>query len=41
MSAAGMSLWEMLAKCMSFVESKGWGQPNTSMCDMMKQDKSN
>jgi hypothetical protein len=25
---------------MNFVEPKGWGQPKTSICDMMKQDKS-
>jgi hypothetical protein len=40
MSAAAMSLWEVFAKCMSFVEPKGWGQPYTGTCDMMKQDKS-
>jgi hypothetical protein len=30
----------MAAKYMSIVESKGVGQPNTSMCATMKQDKS-
>jgi hypothetical protein len=34
------ALWEMFAKYMSFVESKGLGQANTGTCDMMKQDKS-
>ena len=35
-SSSGTVHFVGVSEYMSFVESKGWGQPNTSMCDMMK-----
>src|SRR5688500_7789382 len=37
-SAIVLPVWELLAKYMSFVESKGVGQPYTGTCATMKED---